>query len=78
MATAPSLVVDWQALLNDLRRRGLRTGTIAEQVGLSSGNLREYRLGLKCPMHANGERLIEFYLASTMQTRDRIPMREAV
>ena len=70
--------VDWPALLNDLRRRGLRTGTIAEFAYLSTGNIRDYRLGVKCPNHAHGERIIAFWMSSTMQTREQLPMRDMV
>lgn len=74
--TTPS--VDWTALLNELRRLRIRTGMIGEFTGLSTGNIREYRLGNKSPLHANGERIIYFWMQATHKGREQLPMRERI
>lgn len=78
MSATVEIVVDWQAMLNELRHMGIRTGQISMRVGLSSGNIREYRLGIKSPMHCNGERIIEYWMRLTAKTREQLPMVERV
>ena len=68
------LAVDWPQVLNDLRQRRVKTGLIARYTGLSTGNIREYRLGVKSPMHANGERIIEFWIRETGKQRVQLPL----
>lgn len=78
MSATVETVVDWSEMLNELRRMGIRTGQISMRVHLSSGNIREYRLGMKSPMHNNGEKIIEYWMRLTQKTRDQIPMVERV
>lgn len=78
MSVPIQLVVDWPEMLNELRRLQIRTGMIGEFTGLSTGNIREYRLGLKSPMHANGERIIAFWIQATRKERAQLPMIERV
>lgn len=78
MSVPIQLVVDWPEMLNELRRLQIRTGMIGEFTGLSTGNIREYRLGLKAPLHSNGERLIAFWIQCTLKPREQLPMVERV
>lgn len=78
MSAAIETVVNWSEMLNELRRMGIRTGQISMRVHLSSGNIREYRLGIKAPMHSNGERIIEYWIKLTGKTRADLPMMERV
>lgn len=78
MSVPVQLVVDWPQMLNELRRLEIRTGQISEFTGLSTGNIREYRLGEKSPMHFNGERIILFWMQCTGKNRALLPMVERV
>lgn len=78
MSAAIEVVVDWQAVLNELRTMGIRTGQISMRVHLSSGMLREYRLGLKAPGHANGEKIIAYWMRLTDKSREQIPTKEII
>jgi hypothetical protein len=75
---AIQFVVDWPVLLNELRNMGIGSGQISMRVYLSSGNIREYRAGLKSPMHANGERIIEYWMRKTGKNRSQLPMVEKI
>jgi orotate phosphoribosyltransferase-like protein len=77
VSVAPNFVVDWSELLNDLRRRGLRTRQIAENLEMSHSTLVEYGQGVKSPLHANGERLIAYWCSVTSKTREEVPHTQA-
>jgi hypothetical protein len=78
MSTVPQIVVDWPRLLNELRHMGIRSGQIGMRVNLSSGSVREYRLGIKAPLHSNGERIIQYWSRVTGKDRSQLPMVEKV
>lgn len=78
MNATTNQVVDWPALLEQLRDREVRTGTISEHTGIAVSTLREYRGGLKSPLHSNGEALIRFWCKATGQVRELVPMTQAM
>lgn len=57
---------------------GIKSGQIGMRVDLSSGSIREYRLGSKTPLHNNGERIIEYWMRITAKDRSQLPMIEKV
>jgi len=76
MNAAVKLVVDWVTLLEQLRDAGIRTGTISERTGVAVSTLREYRLGIKSPLHSSGEAIVRFWCESTGKDREFVPMTE--
>lgn len=67
------LVVDWETLLDTLRRHGFSLYAIEHQIGISREQLRHYRNGAT-PRHTDGERVIAFWMQITSCTRDQLPM----
>lgn len=74
MSTPARQVVDWVILLEQLRDLGVRTGTISENTGIAVSTLREYRLAMKSPLHANGEAIIRYWCERTGLNRAQVPM----
>ena len=67
------LVVDWSAIIADLRRHGISTYQLEGLVGISKSQLVGYGAGTSAPLHAPGERLIEFWCQITTSTREQLP-----
>jgi hypothetical protein len=78
MSVQPNFVVDWEALLEQLRDLEVRTGTISEATGIAVSTIREYRLGMKTPLHAKGEAIIRFWCSTTGRDRKDLPMTQAM
>lgn len=74
MNAAVRHVVDWVAMLEQLRAADIRTGTISEHTGIAVSTLREYRLCVHSPTHAKGEALIDFWCRVRGEPRDALPM----
>ena len=73
MKPSAPLVVDWVTLMAELRRMGMPARTIASHVSLSHSVLIDYAQGVKSPIHANGERLIAFWMQATGKAREQLP-----
>lgn len=71
-------VVDWPALLDELRKKGFTLDTIADHIGLSQQALSDYRRDVSTPLYAKGEKLVEFWLHATSKPRSEIPRRQAL
>jgi lambda repressor-like predicted transcriptional regulator len=66
-------VVDWAALVDGLRRHGFPLSEVSRVTGVSITSLKEYRLAIKSPLHATGERLIVYWCGVTNSTREQLP-----
>jgi hypothetical protein len=66
--------VDWTVLLEELRLTKLTFRDIAKATDVSHVNLINYSNQANTPLHANGERIIGFWCATTGKTRDQLPM----
>ena len=67
------LVTDWAAMLDDLRRRGLSSYTLAQALGIPRTTLFHYREQGGQPRHAEGDRIIEFWCSVTSSERTQVP-----
>jgi hypothetical protein len=75
MAANPQpLVVDWVALLDEVRRYGVRTSGVAEITRIPRQTIDAYRNGTSSPSHANGETLIKLWTGLTNKPRAVLPM----
>jgi hypothetical protein len=70
--------VDWPLLLEELRLTKLSFREIAKVVEVSHVALINYSAMTSSPLHANGERLIEFWCQRTGKVRQQVPMTECV
>jgi predicted transcriptional regulator len=66
-------VVDWAALLAELRRHGFTYGQLPSLVHISKTQIIEYANNNACPTFDAGERLIELWLGVTNAPRSAIP-----
>lgn len=71
----PRLVVDFESIIEGLRRGGFRLATIARETGIARTTLIDYLINGAMPLHANGERLIEFYCRAMLVERRCLPRR---
>jgi hypothetical protein len=78
VAVQPNFVVDWEALLEQLRALEIRTSDISSHTGISRQALGEYRQGIKTPLHSRGEALIQFWCRMTGKPREALPMTTAL
>ena len=65
--------VDWFALMTDLHVAGFSGYDVADQTDIPRTTLLDWKRGSE-PRHADGERLICFWVAATGQPRDSVPM----
>lgn len=66
-------VVNWEAVIDDLRRQGLTMHKIAQECEIDRTSLYFYRDGGQ-PKHPDGEKLITLWMGMTNHTRNQVPM----
>lgn len=71
--TSPEYVVDFSALMFDLRRLGFSDVAIADAVHIPRTTAREYRNG-STPSFDVGERLIAFWCSNSNRKREDVPV----
>jgi hypothetical protein len=72
----PPLVVDFEAVLDELRRHGFSARAIASHIGVSHVSVLGYREGA-VPQFNIGERLVALWCGVTNKTVEQLPrMRE--
>lgn len=64
--------IDWSAILDELRRRGIGPSSVAEQIGIPKSTLLGWRDGAQ-PGHADGEKLLAFWCRVTSSARESAP-----
>ena len=62
-------VVDWPALLHELRRMGFSLETIASHTRVSRQAVSSYLSADRSPTHSHGERIVNFWLQATGKSR---------
>lgn len=65
--------VDWFAIFSGLLRRGITLALVSQQTKVPTGTLQGWKQGAE-PKHADGERIIAFYLQVTGESREKVPM----
>lgn len=70
--------VDWEALLMDLRRRGITLAAVSEQIGIPRTTLIDYQNRGMTPKHPDGEAIIKFWQGVTSSTREQLPQQQRV
>jgi transcriptional regulator with XRE-family HTH domain len=73
MNAAAKPVIDWPALIDELRARGFTSAGIADQCGVSATTIKEWRQGIKSPLYATGEALVAFWCQFTGKTPEQLP-----
>lgn len=73
MNAAAKPVIDWPAVIDELRQRGLTSAAIAEQCGISATTIKEWRQGIKSPLYSTGEALVAFWCQFTGKTVEQLP-----
>jgi hypothetical protein len=66
--------IDWEIVLRQLRATGLTYADISAATQVSKTRLIAMAAGDNEPLHANGECVINFWLATTKLTRAQIPI----
>jgi ribosome-binding protein aMBF1 (putative translation factor) len=69
----PEQVVDFEAVMLELRRHGFSQRSIAHQVKAPESTVKSYAYGTTSPTFDVGERLISFWCATTNRTREELP-----
>lgn len=69
--------IDWQRLIDDLYRAGLKPHVIAQRVGCARTTIQAYHNYGNSPLHQTGERLIEVWCEVTQRVRSETPRRAA-
>lgn len=69
--------VDWQQLITDLQRAGLKPHVIASQAGCGRTTIIAYHQYGNTPRHETGERLIGVWCATTGRLRADVPRIDA-
>lgn len=64
--------VDWFAVLTDLKRCGLASLQAARQIEVPHSTVMGWKEGSE-PKHADGERLIDLWIAVTGRNRHQLP-----
>jgi lambda repressor-like predicted transcriptional regulator len=67
------LAVDWVAVMEQLRTRGMTLADIERKSGIADPTLRAYAEGLSHPAHWRGERLIALWCVTTNSPREQVP-----
>lgn len=73
MIIPPGYRVHWFQLLADLTKAGFSLTQVAREIQVETKRVYGWRYGAH-PRHADGERLIELYLALTGYPRERLPL----
>lgn len=73
MNAAAKPVIDWPALIDEMRARGLTSAAIAEQCGCSATTIKEMRQGIKTPLYSTGERVVAFWCQFTGKSVEQLP-----
>jgi hypothetical protein len=66
---AAETVVDFSALMFDLRRAGVKINAIAIRAHVSRSAVQNYFTGTM-PLHPTGERILKFWCATTGKVRE--------
>lgn len=69
-----NLVVDFEAVLAEIRASGQSYAQISDATGISKSTLVGIGGGYGHPLHANGEKLIAHWSARTRKPREMVPM----
>jgi predicted transcriptional regulator len=73
MTHPPRTHIDWQRLIFDLGRQGVRHATVAARLGVTRTSVVHYQRGKTTPLHPTGELLIEFWCETTRRSREQVP-----
>lgn len=65
-------IADFEAMIDDLKRRGWSTRTIATEIDVSVSSIVDYRNGAT-PQYHVGERIIAAWCGATGNDRTRVP-----
>ena len=68
----PTLRIDWFRVLADLQEAGFPNDETAHQIDAPVRTLRDWKYGAE-PRHADGERLIGFWVLATGKDRESLP-----
>lgn len=64
--------VDWFRLLDDLSRRGVSMGGVADYIGVPRSTIVGWKQGAE-PKYRDGELLLDLWIAKTGQSRHEAP-----
>jgi lambda repressor-like predicted transcriptional regulator len=67
-------VTDWEAIFDDIRRRGVVLKQLSTMTGIPLRSLNEYRAGEMAPRHDRGETIIAFWCGLTSNQRTQVPL----
>lgn len=65
MSNRPALVVDFIAVIDELRRHGISPGAIAGHLRIARSTVYEYHKGNTVPPHPVGESLLDLWAGVT-------------
>lgn len=65
--------IDWFGVLVEFRRRGITDTALSAQTNIPRTTIVGYRAGAE-PKHADGERLVQLWMAETQRPREQLPM----
>ena len=69
-----TLTVDWFTVVAELKRHGYSLYTLAAMVGIPKDTIYRWACG-SMPNHADGERVILFWIDTTGKERAMLPMK---
>lgn len=75
MTNEPRIVIDFEGMLDELRRRGFTWPALERETTIPVTTLKDYLLNGATPLHPNGEKLIAFYCQVTSTARTDVPTR---
>jgi hypothetical protein len=73
VTSKPALVVDFVAVIDELRRHGIAPGAIAGHLRIARSTVYEYHKGNTIPPHPVGEAMLDLWAGVTGKPSSAVP-----